>query len=114
DYVSGAMRVPDIGVGPQSLRAAAKGSREMAVELRAIEARVADRVKRAMPKSAAGQAAVVGDNWDEKLKKLTTALDERAEKPTAAGDQCDSGERDSSDDFHSQLARDPEARFPGR
>ncbi|MGH3466286.1 MAG: hypothetical protein ACRDQF_00955 [Thermocrispum sp.] len=109
------MRVPDIGVGPQSLRAAAKGSREMAVELRAIEARVADRVTRAMPDSgAASNAPRVGGYWAKKLTSLSSSLDGRSDKLEAAADEYDSGERDSKTDFDATMPPAPrEKRYPG-
>lgn len=66
-----------------------------------------------MPGSrAAGHADDVGDVWERKLKKLSTALDERADKLDAAAELYDSGERDAEEDFRRMKPRDPEANWP--
>lgn len=107
--------MPNIDVGPQSLRDAANGSRDLAGELRGVEPRPADRVKQAMPGSGAGDnAGAVGDYWDRKLRRLGKALDERADKLIAAATAYESGERETEGDFDRLRPRDPEARIPGK
>lgn len=90
----------DVDVGPQSLRDAAKGSRALGGELRAVDPSVVDRIKQAMPESGAAlNAHRVSSCWEKKFTRLSTALDERADKLVAAADLYDSGERDASSDF---------------
>lgn len=100
--------MPGIAAGPQSLRDAAKGSRDLAGELRGVDPRPADRVKQAMPGSgAATNAAAVGDYWDSKLGRLAEALDERAGKLVAAARLYDTHESDAAEDFDALTPRDP-------
>lgn len=106
------MGTPNIEVGPQSLREAATGSREMAGELRGVDPTVADQLKQAMKESGAAlNAHRVSSYWEKKLKRLSQALEDRAGKLVAAADEYDSGERTTSTDFDSVM-RGPEARYP--
>jgi len=92
--------MPDIGVEPRSLRAAAKGTRELADELRTVDPRVADPIARAMPGSgAAKHAAQVGDLWQTRLAENVSSLEDRATKLAEAADTYDGGERAGEADF---------------
>lgn len=105
--------MPDIGVGPQSFQDAATGSREMAGELRGVDARAADRLKQAMPDSgAATNATQVGDYWNQRLRRLSSTLDKRAGKLNAASDEYEDGERDAKADFDGTI--DPGPGKPGK
>lgn len=92
--------MPDIDVGPGSLRDAAKCSRDLAGELRGVDPRVADVIALAMRESgSAFNAPKVGKYWREKLGRLAGALDDRADKLVGAADLYDRGERETSADF---------------
>ncbi|MGH3949139.1 MAG: hypothetical protein ACRDSE_08455 [Pseudonocardiaceae bacterium] len=105
----------DIEVGPQSLRDAAKGSRELADELGAVEVTVVDRLKQAMPQSGpAINAHKVSSHWQDKFKHLTGALQKQADNLADAAAAYDAGERDKEADFDGILGPAPrETRFPG-
>lgn len=96
--------MPDIEVGPRSLRDAARGSRDLAGDVRGVDPTTVERIRQAMPDSGpALNARGVSDYWTTKLRKLASALDERADKLVAAANGYDAGERDMSADFHAVL-----------
>lgn len=62
--------MPDVDVGPESLRAAAQASRELAAELRAVDPNAVNGVQAAMPDStAASHAEAVNTRWETQLKR---------------------------------------------
>ena len=92
--------MPDIGVEPRSLRAAARGSEDVAAELRVVDPRVADPIAEAMPSSGAAKYATrVSHYWEERLKRSVSSLDQRAQNLIAAADRYDGGEQKGVADF---------------
>lgn len=98
--------MPNIEVGPQSLRDAAKGSRELASDVRGVGPTALERIEQAMPGSGpALNAHGVSDYWAMKLGKLASALEERADNLVMAANEYESGERDKSEDFDARISQ---------
>src|SRR5690606_22697883 len=92
--------MPDIGVEPRSLRAAAKGTRELADELRTVDPRASDPIARAMPGSGAPKhAAQVGDFWQRRLAENVPTVEGRATGLAEAAHITDGGRRAGEADF---------------
>lgn len=98
--------MPDVDVGPESLRAAAQASRDLAAELSAVDPGAVNGVQAAMPDStAASHAEVVNARWETQLTELQQTLEERAEKLAAAADTYDGGERATVTEIHGVQTR---------
>lgn len=86
--------MPNLDVEPETLRAAARASRELAAGVRAVDPGAADGVRAAMEGSAAaGHAAGVGSHWTDGLTGLQEDLEARADGLDAAAEVYDGGER---------------------
>jgi len=93
--------MPDVDVGPESLRAAAQASRELTAELRTVDSGAVNGVQAAMPGStAASRTEATQARWETQLKGLEATLEERAEKLAAAADTYDGGERATVSEIH--------------
>lgn len=93
--------MPDVDVGPESLRAAAQASRELAAELRVVDPGAVNGVQAAMPNSTgASHAEAVNTRWETQLKGLEATLEERAEKLAGAAEKYDGGERATVTEIH--------------
>lgn len=98
--------MPDVDVGPESLRAAAQASGELAAELRAVDPGAVNGVQAAMPDStAASHTEATHTRWETQLTALHNTLEERAEKLAAAADVYDGGERATVAEIHGVQTR---------
>lgn len=86
--------MPNLDVEPETLRAAARASRELAAGVRAVDAGAAAGVRAAMDGSAAaGLVTGVESHWTEGLTALQEDLEARADGLDAAAEVYDGGER---------------------